>query len=96
MVKVGSAVLSDADGLRADVIDRLAADIDAAIAGGREVIVVTSGAIAAGRARLAKLSGATIAVRQAAAATGQIELMRSWAAAFAVIERHGRADSADA
>ena len=82
VIKVGSAVLSDANGLCPDVIDRLAADIDAAISGGREVIVVTSGAVAAGRARLGKLHGATIAVRQAAAATGQIELMREWARAF--------------
>ena len=87
VVKVGSAVLSDADGLRAEVIDRLAADIDGAIAGGREVIVVTSGAVAAGRARLKKLHGATIAVRQAAAAAGQIELMGQWARAFGT---HGR------
>ncbi|MHB8381465.1 MAG: glutamate 5-kinase [Candidatus Binataceae bacterium] len=87
VVKVGSAVLSDADGLRAEVIDRLAADIDGAIAVGREVIVVTSGAVAAGRARLKKLHGATIAIRQAAAAAGQIELMGQWARAFAA---HGR------
>ena len=32
VVKVGSAVLSDTDGLRPDMIDRLAADIDALIA----------------------------------------------------------------
>ncbi|HVA78422.1 MAG TPA: glutamate 5-kinase [Candidatus Binataceae bacterium] len=82
VVKVGSAVLSDAEGLRADIIDRLAIDIDAAIASGHEVIVVTSGAVAAGRARLKNLHGTTIAIRQAAAAAGQIELMREWARAF--------------
>ncbi|HUY28461.1 MAG TPA: glutamate 5-kinase [Candidatus Binataceae bacterium] len=87
VVKVGSAVLSDADGLRADVIERLAADIDAAMRAGRQVIVVSSGAVAAGRARLGKLHGTAIAVRQAAAAAGQIELMREWARAFGA---HGR------
>lgn len=81
VVKVGSAVLSEAEGLRADVIENLAGQIDTIVRGGREVVLVTSGAIAAGRARLGR-RGATIAERQAAAATGQIELMRQWAKAF--------------
>jgi glutamate 5-kinase len=81
VVKVGSAVLSDQEGLRADVIDDLAGQIEAVVGGGREVILVTSGAIAAGRARLRR-KAATMAERQAAAATGQIELMRQWAKAF--------------
>jgi glutamate 5-kinase len=81
VVKVGSAVLSDSDGLRLEVIDDLARQIDAVILAGREVVLVTSGAIAAGRARLGR-HGSTIAERQAAAATGQIELMRQWARAF--------------
>ena len=81
VVKVGSAVLSDPDGLRADVIDNLAGQIDSIIGGGREVILVTSGAIAAGRVRLRRRTS-TMAERQAAAATGQIELMGLWANAF--------------
>jgi glutamate 5-kinase len=81
VVKVGSAVLSDNDGLRREVIEDLAGQIDAVIRRGREVVLVTSGAIAAGRVRLGR-HGATIAERQAAAATGQIELMRQWARAF--------------
>jgi glutamate 5-kinase len=81
VVKVGSAVLSDSDGLCHEVIEDLARQIDAVILGGREVVLVTSGAIAAGRARLGR-HGSTIAERQAAAATGQIELMRQWARAF--------------
>ena len=83
VIKVGSAVLSDRDGLDRDVINRLAAEIDTVAHGGREVILVTSGAIAAGRARLKKLAGSTMAARQAAAATGQIDLMESWSSAFA-------------
>jgi len=81
VVKVGSAVLSDHNGLRVETIDQLAAQIDAVMRAGREVVLVTSGAIAAGRARLGH-HGASIAERQAAAATGQIELMRQWAKAF--------------
>ncbi len=83
VLKVGSAVLSDNEGLRPGVIDDLAAQVDGAIAAGREVVIVTSGAIAAGRARLGKLRGTTIAARQAAAAAGQIELMAAWARSFA-------------
>jgi glutamate 5-kinase len=81
VVKVGSAVLSDTDGLRLETIDHLADQIEAIIRNGREVVLVTSGAIAAGRARLGR-KGASMAERQAAAATGQIELMRQWAKAF--------------
>src|SRR5216683_686386 len=81
VIKVGSAVLSDTKGLRLDVIDDLARQIDAIVRAGREVVLVTSGAIAAGRIRLGR-HVATIAERQAAAATGQIELMRQWAKAF--------------
>jgi len=81
VVKVGSAVLSDRNGLRVETIDCLAAQIDAVMRAGREVVLVTSGAIAAGRARLGH-HGASMAERQAAAATGQIELMRQWAKAF--------------
>ena len=87
VVKVGSAVLSDADGLRPEVIARLAAEIDVLVREGREVVVVTSGAIVAGRARLTKLGGPGMAARQAAAATGQIELMAEWARAFGAVGR---------
>ncbi len=83
VIKVGSAVLSDEGGLRTSVIDHLADQIETLLSGGREVVLVTSGAIAAGRARLGR-NGASIAERQAAAATGQIELMRQWAKAFDV------------
>jgi glutamate 5-kinase len=86
VIKVGSAVLSDQSGLRANVIGHLAEQIDAVVSSGRQVVLVTSGAIAAGRAQLGR-HGATMAERQAAAATGQIELMRQWAKAFEV---HGR------
>jgi glutamate 5-kinase len=81
VIKVGSAVLSDQEGLRASVIDHLAEQIEAVLYRGPEVVLVTSGAIAAGRSRLGR-DGASMAERQAAAAIGQIELMRQWAKAF--------------
>ena len=88
VIKVGSAVLSEAGGLRLEVIERLANEVETAIRAGKEIVIVTSGAVAAGRARLSsKLHGATIAARQAAAATGQIELMSAWARAFGAHDR---------
>jgi glutamate 5-kinase len=88
VIKVGSAVLSEAGGLRLEVIERLANEVEAAIRAGKEIVIVTSGAVAAGRAKLStKLRGATIAARQAAAATGQIELMSAWARAFGAHDR---------
>jgi glutamate 5-kinase len=87
VIKVGSAVLSNQDGLQANVIDCLAEQIESLFARGREIVLVTSGAIAAGRARLGR-HGVSMAERQAAAATGQIELMRQWAMAF---DARGRA-----
>jgi len=83
VIKVGSAVLSGSGGLDTAVIGQLADGIDAAIGGGIEAIVVTSGAVAAGRAKLRGLDGTSIAARQAAAAAGQIDLMSAWANAFA-------------
>ena len=82
VVKVGSAVLSDTAGIRADLVASLAGEIAALVKRGLEVILVTSGAIAAGRARLKLARAATISHRQAAAATGQIELMALYAQKF--------------
>src|ERR1700730_2544240 len=83
VIKVGSAVLSDQGGLRANVIDPLAEQLDTVLSRGCQGVLVSSGAIAAGRARLGR-HGASMAERQAAAATGQNELMRQWAKAFDV------------
>jgi glutamate 5-kinase len=81
VIKVGSAVLSDKGGLQAGIIDHLAEQVEVLLGRGLKVALVTSGAIAAGRARLGRV-GASMAERQAAAAVGQIELMRQWAKAF--------------
>ena len=92
VIKVGSAVLTDADGLALDVLDSLAAQMaalrapGAGDAGGRRIVLVSSGAVAAGRAALASQGidarGRDLAVRQAAASVGQGLLMRAWDRAF--------------
>ncbi|MDF1576995.1 MAG: glutamate 5-kinase [Desulfurivibrionaceae bacterium] len=77
VVKVGSAVLTGEDGLDQAVIDGLLRQLAALRRQGREVILVSSGAVAAGRRKL-RLSRPVIGIKekQAAAAVGQSNLMR--------------------
>ena len=82
VVKVGSSLLVDADGnVRRAWLETLVADIAALRAGGQQVIVVSSGAIALGARKLGLPKGgrASLEDAQAAAATGQIALSGCWA-----------------
>ncbi|HJV40597.1 glutamate 5-kinase [Caulobacter sp.] len=87
--KVGSALLVDDETGAADRawLEAFCADAAALRAAGKQVLVVSSGAVALGRRRLG-LSGrkATLPEKQAAAAAGQSLLMRAWEEAF---EPHG-------
>lgn len=87
--KVGSALLVDDDTGAADRawLDAFCADAAALRAAGKQVLVVSSGAVALGRRRLG-LTGrkTTLPEKQAAAAAGQSLLMRAWEEAF---EPHG-------
>jgi glutamate 5-kinase len=90
VIKVGSAVLTNAEeGLDQDRIERLAADISSISGQGREVIIVSSGAIAAGLAKLGlkKKKSMPLSLKQAAAALGQSGLMWAYEKTFAA---HGR------
>jgi glutamate 5-kinase len=82
VIKVGSSLLVDsaAGRLKRDWLDSLAVDLAALHADRRDVLVVSSGAIALGRAVL-KLPRGTLKLEdsQAAAAVGQIALARCWA-----------------
>jgi glutamate 5-kinase len=84
VVKVGSAILcGDGAGPRTDWLAALADDVAALRKDGREVVVVTSGAIALGRKRL-KLEGPLrLDEKQAASAAGQAALVEAWQRAFA-------------
>jgi glutamate 5-kinase len=86
VVKVGSNVLAGAQGLRRERVRALAADIAALVEAGRQVVVVSSGAVAAGAAHLGPRK-TRIEWRQAAAAVGQIGLMTAYERAFAAHER---------
>ena len=82
VLKVGSALLVERGGtLRRDWLKALAGEIAEARARGQQVVVVSSGAIALGAARLGLTAGgrANLADAQAAAAVGQIELAGAWA-----------------
>lgn len=89
VVKVGSAVLTSAAGLNGAVISRLAEELSVLADGGREVILVSSGAVAAGKKRLGLEVGREISLKekQGAAAVGQSSLMRAYEDSF---DRHGR------
>jgi len=85
VIKIGSRVLTDEDnGLDHALIGRLAAEIAGLRHEEREVIIVSSGAVAAGRRELG-IEGRpkSIPQKQAAAAIGQSRLMRAYEEAFA-------------
>ncbi|MEO1950990.1 glutamate 5-kinase [Thioclava sp.] len=79
VIKIGSALLVDQSGLRADWLRSLAADVAALRARGTGVVIVSSGSIALGR-RVLGLAGETLPLEQsqAAAAVGQIRLARAY------------------
>jgi len=85
VVKIGSSLLVDqaAGALKRAWLDALAADIAALHRDKCDVLVVSSGAIALGRAVLKLPKGALkLEDSQAAAAVGQIALARAWAEAL--------------
>ncbi len=77
VVKIGSAVLTGQNGLQTSVIAHLSDQLSALVKTGREFVLVSSGAVAAGRGLLAQVApGQAIPHRQAASAIGQSRLMR--------------------
>lgn len=85
VIKLGTAVLSGPEGgLEKEVFDQVAAQVAALRKEGREVVIVTSGAVAAGL-KLLNAGGrpGTISQKQAAAAVGQTALMWLYERSFA-------------
>lgn len=78
VVKLGSALVAGGEGL-----SRFAEDIAALRAAGSEIILVSSGAVALGRAALNLPRSARLDAKQAAAAAGQPLLMQAWREALA-------------
>ncbi len=84
VIKVGSAVLTTGNGVNIEVIDNIARDIKYLYNLGKEVILVSSGAVAAGRKkiRLRDENAITLKQKQALAAIGQSHLMHIYDTAF--------------
>jgi len=90
VIKVGSSVLTGTgDGLDQKRIELLAGEIASIMDRGHEVILVSSGAIAAGLAKLGlkKTKGMPLPLKQAAAAVGQSGLMWMYEKTFGA---HGK------
>lgn len=88
VIKVGSAVLAGSRGVDAAVVASLSAQIAGLAAMGKDVLLVSSGAVAAGREVLGDRYDATsLPHRQAASSIGQSRLMHAYDQEFA---RHGR------
>lgn len=88
VVKVGSSVLTDRGALRPRVFTEIARQVSQLREQGRDVVVVSSGAIAIGSRELGwDGPGHSIPEKQAAAAVGQIGLLEIYRKRFA---RHGQ------
>lgn len=85
VVKVGSSLLIDAPSgaARAEWLASVGRDIAALRRDGRQVVVVSSGAVALGRRVLGLKRSPRLDLKQAAAAAGQSSLMRAWEEALA-------------
>ncbi len=83
VVKVGSGIIAPTGRLDPDVIERMAKDVTAVRDNGLEVVLVVSGAVAAGYLGMGRDHPPTTVVeRQAAAAVGQYQLMTIFASEF--------------
>ncbi|HEX2243044.1 MAG TPA: glutamate 5-kinase, partial [Gammaproteobacteria bacterium] len=83
VVKIGSQILSSSSGIEEERLERLVAELAALHDQGKEIVVVSSGAVAAGMARLGrKERPQSIPEKQALAAVGQIRLMALYERGF--------------
>lgn len=89
VVKIGTTALTDPSGLfDASRLAALADAIESRMKAGSDVVIVSSGAIAAGIEPLGLTRRPEdLATKQAAASVGQVALVNSWSTAFA---RYGR------
>ncbi len=83
VIKIGSAVLTSSRGLDRVVVHRLSDQIAELLNAGREIVIVSSGAISSGMKKLGlRERPKTIPAKQATAALGQSFLMQAWEEAF--------------
>lgn len=87
VVKIGSALVAEGDKPRHDWLELLAADIEACIQRGQEIVLVSSGAVALGRRQFGSGNLKKLEEKQASAAVGQPLLMAALGDAFASHKR---------
>ncbi len=83
LIKIGTGVLAGTDGLDLGIVEQLVDEMVELRAGGMQIVIVTSGAIASGKHRMGitgKLK--SMPQKQACAAIGQGRLMRIYSNAF--------------
>ncbi len=84
VIKVGSAVLTQKKGMNIEVIENLVRDIAILQSSGKEIILVSSGAVAAGKQKMQQMAekDITLPEKQALAAIGQSQLMHIYDSLF--------------
>jgi glutamate 5-kinase len=89
-VKLGSSlVTAEGEGLNIPLLESMAQQVSVLMQEGREILLVSSGAVAAGIRKLRlKEVPRTVALKQAAAAVGQSHLMWAYERCFAQYHRH--------
>ncbi len=90
VAKVGSSVLTDAEGkVNRDTLRNVVSQVNWLIEGGRRVVMVSSGARSAGFGRVGKWGDKVdMKYKQALCAVGQVELMKEYQSAFGVFGRN--------
>ena len=88
VVKIGSSlIINKSGGVKKQVLKNISEDIDQLLKKKKEVIVVSSGAIALGKKKLGLADNISLNQSRAAAARGQIELISSWKNEFKKLNR---------
>ncbi len=88
VIKIGSQILSSSMGIEEARLNALVSDLAILHSEGKEIVVVSSGAVAAGMTQLGRTERPqTIPEKQALAAVGQIRLMALYERAFAKFDK---------
>jgi glutamate 5-kinase len=82
VVKIGTNILTKKGGIDAAYVRRIAAQINSLLKTGRQVVIISSGAIGMGLGQLDAEKARDIQMRQACAAIGQPLLMAEWRKSF--------------
>src|SRR4030042_866041 len=82
VIKIGTNILTKNDSVDVAYVRRVAGQVNALLAAGRQVVIVTSGAIGMGLGQLEAQRAKDIKMRQACAAIGQPLLMAEYRKSF--------------